>query len=101
MRLLLAACLVLVAFLPAVPAQVVITEFMARNGGTLDDQDGDSSDWIEVRNTGAQAISLSGYRLTDDAADPSKWIFPAEMLPSGAHLVVFASSKNRAIAGQE
>ena len=101
MRLSLTAFLLLVVFVPAVSAQVVITEFMARNGGTLDDQDGDSSDWIEIRNTGPQSVSLSGYRLTDDATDPAKWMFPAETVAAGAHLVVFASSKNRAVAGLE
>lgn len=96
------ATLVFVSLLCAdVHAQVVITEFMARNASTIDDEDGDSSDWIEVRNTGASSVSLFGYRLTDDAADPSKWVFPGVNLAAGEHLVVFASGKNRAIAGQQ
>ena len=44
MRLPLLPCLLLAVLLPVIPGQVIITEFMAHNGGTLDDQDGDSSD---------------------------------------------------------
>ena len=39
---------------------VVINEFMARNSGTCDDEDGDASDWIELRNTSTAAVSLAG-----------------------------------------
>ena len=101
MRPPLLPCLLLAVLLPVIPGQVIITEFMAHNGGTLDDQDGDSSDWIELRNTGTQAVSLLGYRLTDNPSDPSRWVFPAETLAAGAHLVVFASAKNRAVPGME
>ena len=40
----------------------MITEFMASNGFTLDDEDGDSSDWIEILNPTAAAVDLSGWR---------------------------------------
>src|SRR5687768_15165241 len=33
-------------------ADFVITEFMASNDGTLLDEDGDTSDWIEIQNVG-------------------------------------------------
>ena len=83
------------------PGQVVITEFMARNGGTLDDEDGDSSDWIEVRNAGATSVDLAGWTVTDDPANPALWTFPSWVLGSGEHLVVFASAKDRAQSGSE
>ncbi|MAG55368.1 MAG: hypothetical protein CMJ83_03670 [Planctomycetes bacterium] len=86
---------------PVLPGQAVITEFMARNGGTLDDEDGDSSDWIEVRNTGAAALNLAFWTLTDDASLPMKWTFPLWTLQPGDHLVVFASGKDRASPGSE
>ena len=44
-----------------------LTEFMADNGGSLQDEDGDASDWIEVFNSGPIAVTLDGYKLTDDA----------------------------------
>ncbi len=95
------ACLVLVAASLPASAQVVISEFLAANGGVLLDQDGDSSDWIELYNSGAVTVSLGGWHLTDDAADLAKWTFPATNLAPGRFLVVFASAKNRAIAGAQ
>ena len=73
----------------------IISEFMAANASGLADEDGDFSDWIEIHNPAAVPISLAGYHLTDDAANPGKWTFPAMTLNPGASLVVFASGKNR------
>ena len=72
-----------------------ITEFMAVNNSILADEDGAFSDWIEIHNPDAEPISLAGYHLTDDAANLTKWTFPAVMLNPGAYLIVFASEKNR------
>ncbi len=80
-------------------AAVVITEFLANNGGGLRDEDLESPDWIEIYNSGPGAVNLGGWRLTDDAGDLAKWTFPATNLPAGGYIVVFASGKNRAIAG--
>lgn len=76
-------------------AHLVISEFMADNESTLVDDDGDSSDWIEIHNPTAGAISLAGYFLTDEKSDPTKWAFPDVMLPAGRYLIVWASGKNR------
>src|ERR1043166_9241667 len=78
---------------------VVISEFMAANHSSLVDEDGDNSDWIEIFNSGAAAVNLGGWYLTDDSADPTKWMFPSTNLPANSFLIVFASGKNRAIAG--
>jgi hypothetical protein len=80
---------------------VVIHEFLADNATGLLDQDGDHSDWIELKNTSAGSADLAGWYLTDDATNITKWQFPATNLPTGGFLVVYASSKNRATAGQE
>jgi hypothetical protein len=86
---------------PSVEAEVVLSEFLASNTGLLEDADGDASDWIEVWNPGPGPVQLSGYSLTDDGADRSKWVFPAVELQAGERLVVFASGKNRRVAGKE
>jgi hypothetical protein len=39
--------------------------------------------------------------LTDSAADLTRWTFPATNLAAGGYLIVFASGKNRAVAGAE
>jgi hypothetical protein len=78
---------------------VVITEFLASNSQGLADADGDRPDWIEIQNTGAGPVNLLGWTLTDDPANPTKWRFPATNLNAGGFLVVFASGKDRAVAG--
>src|SRR6266545_5216153 len=82
-------------------AQLLITEFMALNNATLVDQDGQFSDWIELYNAGPETVSVGGWYLTDDANALTKWRFPATEVPAGGYLVVFASGKNRAVAGGE
>ncbi|MCB1096384.1 MAG: lamin tail domain-containing protein [Verrucomicrobiae bacterium] len=79
----------------------VISEILAGNKTDFVDEDGDSSDWIEINNPTSHPIELKGHYLTDDPAELLKWEFPAATLAPGGYLVVFASGKNRAIAGAE
>ena len=79
----------------------VISEFMALNHSTLKDADGDYSDWIEIHNTATAPVSLSGWSLTDDATMLGKWHFPAVTIAADGYLTVFASGKNRSVAGSE
>ncbi|MHA3770583.1 lamin tail domain-containing protein [Verrucomicrobiota bacterium sgz303538] len=81
-------------------ADVIISEFVASNQNGLRDEEGDVSDWIELYNDGTSAVNLSGWRLTDDSLSPSKWVFPSTTLEPRGFLIVFASAKNKAIAGQ-
>lgn len=80
---------------------LVITEFMASNSTVLQDEDSDYEDWIEIYNQSASPVNLSGWHLTDDAANLVKWTFPDIVLDAGEIIVVFASNKDRAEAGQE
>ena len=91
---------------------IVISEFAAA-GTTLEDEDGDRNDWIELHNTGSEPVDLSTWHLTDDIRNSRKWPLSAEILdaegnitntPSvvldpGAFLVVFASAKDRHTGG--
>jgi hypothetical protein len=79
----------------------VISEFMASNGSTLQDTDGDYSDWIEVHNPDPVAVDLTGWFLTDSAGSPTKWSFPAVVLAPGEYRVVFASNKDRRLPEAE
>jgi hypothetical protein len=76
-----------------------ISEFMADNESGLRDEDGDRSDWIEIQNTGLEAVDLAGWRLTDDADDLNGWTFPSRTLAAGDYLTLFASGKNRHATG--
>jgi hypothetical protein len=94
---------------PVVFTTPVISEFMASNGskepldeGELLDEDGDSSDWIEIYNPTSEAVHLGGWYLTDNADNLKQWRFPAGVvLGPGQFMVVFASGKDRAVAGAE
>jgi hypothetical protein len=77
------------------PADLVISEFLASNGSSILDEDGDTEDWIEIWNRGAESIQLGGWSLTDDDENPSRWTFPERLLQPGEYLVVFASAKDR------
>jgi hypothetical protein len=82
----------------------MISEFMAANSGnqtnSVHDELGNSPDWIELYNSSGSAVSLTGWSLTDNAADLTKWRFPPALLPANGYLVVFASSRDTNVAGQ-
>ena len=83
-------------------AAPVITEFQADNSSTLNDEDGNNSDWIEIFNPDGSDYDLSGCYLTDDPTLLTKWQFPAGTnLEASKFLLVFASDKDRATAGSE
>ena len=88
--------------LVAAAAEPIISELMASNSTTLEDEDGNHPDWIEIHNPDTiNAVDLTGWHLTDDVTQMTKWTFPAVSIPAGGYLVVFASDKNRAVAGNE
>jgi len=74
---------------------LVISELMAANESTLADEDGDFSDWIELRNISDAPVSFEGWFLTDDADDLDKWELPAQSIGADQYLLVFASGKDR------
>jgi len=51
------------------PGSIVINELLAHS-------DNENPDWIEFYNTTSQDISLGGWYLTDDAANPTKYRIP-------------------------
>ena len=86
----------LAAPLPTAAAPLVrLNEVMASDNSAFPDEDGDYGDWIELVNAGDQSASLDGWGLTDDAAAPFKWTFPAVSIAPGEHLVVWADDKDR------
>ena len=70
---------------------LIISEAMLSNSSYAP-EDSTYSDWIELHNTTGGTIDLSGWGLSDRAANPLKWTFPegAEIGP-GEYLVVQAS----------
>jgi hypothetical protein len=81
------------------PPDVIISEFMADNGNGIQDEDGLRGDWLELQNRGTLEVNLSGWYLTDDRLNLTKWQFPAGMSPlatgNSGYLRVWASEKDR------
>src|SRR5687767_715902 len=79
----------------------LITEFLASNSNGLRDQFDRSSDWLAIRNPLSSNFDLSGYHLTDDTGDLTKWTFPTGTnLGGGGYMVVFASGDDVIIPNQ-
>jgi hypothetical protein len=73
----------------------VISEFCADNEDVIEDENGDSSDWIEIFNGSATPANLSGWFLTDSPALRDRWALPDVTVPAYGYLIVYASGKNR------
>ena len=78
---------------------VLISEVLADNHAGLLDEDHQSSGWIEIRNTTASIVALTGWSLSDVTDLSSRWVFPNTDFPPASLLVVFASGKNRTSPG--
>src|SRR5437763_8327243 len=83
------------AHLTQARSAILINEFMAANARTLLDEDGASSDWIELYNSGSDSVNLDGWFLTDATNSLTKWRMPAVTMLPDSYLVIFASGKNR------
>ncbi|MEM9820493.1 MAG: CotH kinase family protein [Bacteroidota bacterium] len=75
-------------------AQLLINEVCSQNDEVMEDEFGDAPDWIELYNIGETTINLSGFHLTDDPDNLSKWPFPNVVVSPKSYLLVFASGKN-------
>lgn len=82
-------------------AQPIVTEFLASNDDGLLDDNGNSTDWIEIFNAGDESVDLAGYTLTDDPALADKWTFPSVTLPAQEFLVVFAGTDENPSTGTD
>jgi len=89
------------SFCRTLPCQVVINEFSASNTSGPQDYLDEYEDWIELYNSGAAPVNLSGYYLSDKATDPTKWSIPAgTIINAGDYLFIFASGRNQLIPGE-
>ena len=73
---------------------VVISEVMPANLSTLLNAAGALCDWVELWNQGSQAVDLTGFYLTNDAADRGKWQLPSLVLQPGERLTIPCSGIN-------
>ncbi len=70
---------------------VVINEIMASNGGVATDEAGESDDWIELYNPTSEAIDMTGFYLTDNQWNLTKWEIPSgTILNPDSYLIIWA-----------
>lgn len=75
----------------ALSGDIVINEFMASNGATQADQDGEFDDWIELYNNTNAAVDIGGFSLSDDASELDKFTFPeGTTIAADGYLIVWA-----------
>jgi hypothetical protein len=75
--------------------RVVINELMTSNASSIQDEDGDTPDWIELYNASTTPVDLVNWAITDDSLEIDKWLFPATVIQPGEYLLIFASNKDR------
>jgi hypothetical protein len=70
---------------------VVVNEVMSSNTSYMPDNAGDFDDWVELYNTSAAPVDISGYYLTDNLANLNKWTIPnGTVIPGNGYLTFWA-----------
>ena len=71
---------------------LVINEVVAYNNTKFTDGRKQLYDWVELKNTGSETISLAGYSLTNDLERPNACPLPDEKLKPGGLYILFCST---------
>ncbi len=80
---------------PSFHAQVVVNEVSASNWSHQPDNFGELEDYIELYNTDAAPVDLSGWYLSDSQNNNTKYQFPGGATIAGnGHLLVYCSGRN-------
>lgn len=77
-------------FCSVIHGQIVINEIISSNKTVWQNATEETPDIIELFNTSASAINLSGYYLTDDETLLDKWTFPDVEIPAKGFLLIEA-----------
>lgn len=77
-------------------SQLYINEWMASNSSVITDPDFDNSgDWVELFNDFNDPLDISGYFLSDNLNEPTRWMFPAgTIIDANSHLLIWADGMN-------
>ncbi|MFT4759558.1 MAG: hypothetical protein ACI9XO_001257 [Paraglaciecola sp.] len=87
-------------FAAGLQAQVIINEFSASNYTGVQDNFGETEDWVELYNAGANTVNLEGYWLSDNIDNPLKWTFPGGVsIDPGEQLLIFLSDRDLVAGG--
>lgn len=73
---------------------VIINEVLTQNGIGISDEFGEREDWIELKNSGDEPVSLEGFYLSDNPEELTKWAIGDTVLNPGEYLLIFASGRD-------
>lgn len=77
----------------SIHAQVHINEWVASNSNGITDPDfGETADWIELYNNNSSEVELTGYFLTDNLTNPTKWRLPSLNIPPFGYAIIWADA---------
>ncbi len=93
-------CLIILLFAFEANSQVVINEYSCSNVNGITDAFGEREDWIELYNTSATPVNLTGYFLSDKAGNLTKWPIPSGTVPANGYTMVFCSRRDL-VSGNE
>ncbi len=96
MKHLLLSILSLFIFYTSLPVfgQVVINEYSCSNVTGIVDAYGEREDWVELYNSSAAAVDLTGWFLSDKATNLTKWQIPSGSINANGFKMVFCSKRN-------
>ena len=78
-------------------ADILMTEFMAVNKGTLADEAAEFDDWVELFNATDEPVDIAGFYLSDDPDDATLWQIPPApngetIIPPEDYLIVWSDN---------
>ncbi len=80
------------------PSAILLNEVMAENVAAVNNG-GTYPDWVELFNSGATSMNLSGWSLSDDG-NPRKYVLPdGTVLTGGGYLVIWCDSQTNTTPG--
>ncbi len=79
----------------SVSGQVIINEYSASNLTEYYDNYDKQEDWIELFNDSGSSVDISGYFLSDNEINPTKWEIPAgTIISANGYLVFWCSGRD-------
>ena len=76
------------------PVDIRINEVQLSNTTGIEDERGDRCGWVELFNTAFGMVDVAGFYLTDDKANPTKYMIPkgnpATQIPLRRYFVLYA-----------
>ena len=70
--------------------EIILNEVLSSSSSYLD-EDGDSSDWIELYNSSDNSVNLGNYYLSDDENNITKWKFPNITINPNSYILIYCS----------